>query len=590
MILQALCEYYQRKALDPQEALAPFGFEEKEIPFLIVLNSDGKFIQLLDTRDKDAVGKLRSRSHLVPKGWGRQGSKSYEIAYPLWDHYGYVLAQPKLDKPDAAPNPKDVEMAAKQHKAFCNIVDSIYEVFPNDKGVFAVKAFLANEVEKDKLKQSADWLECLKIKGCNLSFKLVDAEYLVCQSPDVKRWVAQSIKSDDSDTGVCLVSGERASIARLHPVIKGVGGTQSGGAAIASFNKDSFNSWNKEQGANSPVSEKTAFEYTTALNYLLRTQCPNRFQMGEISVVCWAEKNNSLEQAFPNFFTDPPSDNPDAGVAALKHIAGSLHNGAYQQPDGKDKFYLLGLSPNAARIAVRFWQVGTVAEFSERIGQWFSDIEISKSEKQLVPALKSLLRTTALLGEDKNMSPHLVGETVRAILQGLPLPENLLQSVIKRIKAEKGAVTFYRAALIKACLNRKFRFYRQTEQEVTVGLNKDEQRVGYRLGRLFAVLEKLQEDANPGLNATIRDRYYSSASCTPKSVFGTLMRLHTHHLKKLPNPAWQGAAEKNIGEIMDGIKEFPSHLNLEEQGLFAVGYYHQRQHRFVKNESTEGAV
>ena len=590
MILQALCEYYQRKALDPQEALAPFGFEEKEIPFLIVLNSDGKFIQLLDTRDKDTGGKLRPRSFLVPKGAGRSGSKSYEVAYPLWDHYGYVLAQPKLDKPDAAPSQKDVEMAVNQHNTFCKLVDSIYELFPNDKGVEAVKAFLANEDEKNRLKASADWLECLKIKGCNLSFKLVDAEYLVCQSPDVKRWVAQSAKNDDSDTGVCLVSGEQTSIARLHPGIKGVWGAQVGGAAIASFNKDSFSSWRKEQGANSPVSEKAAFEYTTALNYLLRTDCPNRFQMGEISVVCWAENSNPLEEQFPNYFNDPPSDNPDAGVAALKYIAASLHNGAYQQPDGKDKFYVLGLSPNAARIAVRFWQIGTVAEFSERIGQWFSDIEISKSEKQFVPALKPLLRTTALLGKDENMSPHLVGETVRSLLLGLPLPENLLQSVIKRIKAEQGAVTFYRAALIKGFLNRKFRFYRKAGQEVTVGLNKDEQRVGYRLGRLFAVLEKLQEDANPGLNATIRDRYYSSASCTPKSVFGTLMRLHTHHLKKLPNPAWQGAAEKNIGEIMDGIKEFPSHLNLEEQGLFAVGYYHQRQHRFIKNESTEGAI
>lgn len=590
MILQALCEYYQRKALDPQEALARFGFEEKEIPFLIVLNSDGKFIQLLDTRDKDAGGKLRPRSFLVPKGAGRSGSKSYEVAYPLWDHYGYVLGQPKLDKPDATPNPKDVEMAAKQHHAFCKMVYVISESFPNDKGVSAVKAFLANEAEKNKLKQSTDWLECLKIKGCNLSFKLVDAEYLVCQSPDVKLWAAQNAKGDDSDIGVCLVSGEQTSIARLHPGIKGVWGAQVGGAAIASFNKDSFSSWKKEQGANSPVSEKAAFEYSTALNYLLRTDCPNRFQMGEISVVCWAEKSNPLEEQFPNYFNDPPSDNPDAGVAALKHIAASLHNGAYQQPDGKDKFYVLGLSPNAARIAVRFWQIGTVAEFSERIGQWFSDIEISKSEKQLVPALKPLLRTTALLGKDENMSPHLVGETVRSLLLGLPLPENLLQSVIKRIKAEQGAVTYYRAALIKACLNRKFRFYRKAEQEVTVGLNKDEQRVGYRLGRLFAVLEKLQEDANPGLNATIRDRYYSSASCTPKSVFGTLMRLHTHHLKKLTNPAWQGAAEKNIGEIMDGIKEFPAHLNLEDQGLFAVGYYHQHQHRFIKNESTEGAI
>src|SRR5690606_34238866 len=168
--------------------------------------------------------------------------------------------------------------------------------------------------------------ECLKIKGCNISFKLVDEEYLVCQSPTVKNWVEENSKDDGSEKGVCLVSGEQASIARLHPGIKGVWGAQVGGAAIASFNKDSFSSWKKEQGANSPVSEKAAFEYTTALNYLLRAECPNRFQMGEISVICWAEKSNPLEYEFPNFFNDPPGDNPDAGVAAIKHIANSLHN------------------------------------------------------------------------------------------------------------------------------------------------------------------------------------------------------------------------------------------------------------------------
>lgn len=181
------------------------------------------------------------------------------------------------------------------------------------------------------------------------------------------------------------------------------------------------------------------------------------------------------------------------------------------------------------------------------------------------------------------MPPHLVGETVRAILMGLPLPASLMQGVIKRIKAEQGEVTPYRARLIKAFLNRSYRHQNLTNKEVTMAYNPEEKRIGYRLGCLFAVLEKLQSDANPGLNAGIRDRYYSSASCNPKSVFGTLMRLHAHHLKKLPHQGQRVVAEKRIAEIMADINDFPAHLNLEDQGLFAIGYYHQRQALFTKH-------
>jgi CRISPR-associated protein Csd1 len=581
MILQALTEYYHRK----QDQLAPIGFEEKEIPFLIIIDREGRFVQLADTRDRGEADKLRAQMFVVPQGKGRSGGKSYETAYPLWDHFGYVMGQPKVDKPHAAPSEKDALMASRQHEAFVHKVQQIHDEIPGDQGVSAVLKFLSSGSAKEKVKSSSEWQEVLRIKGCNLSFKLADESYLVCQSQAFQQWVADNLEGD-AKMGICLVTGKWRPIARLHSVIKGVWGAQVAGASIVSFNFDAFESRNKNQGENSPVSEQVVFEYSTALNYLLRTDCPSRFQMGETSVVCWSQRQSDLETTVPLLFSGAPKDDPDRGAKAVKALFDSLQSGAYIGPDGPQRFYILGLAPNASRIAVRFWHTGTVAEFSERLGQWFNDVQIVKYGEREYPSVKTLLRSTALLGEDKNLPPHLVGETVRAILSGLPLPAGALQGVVKRIKAEKGGVTFHRAALIKASLNRQARYNKQPEKELSVAHNPSEKRIGYLLGSLFAVLEKLQHDANPGLNATIRDRYYSSASCTPRSVFGTLMRLHTHHLKKLENPSWRNAAQRRISDIMADIGEFPSHLNLEDQGLFAIGYYHQRQALYTKNEST----
>lgn len=585
MILQALTEYYHRK----QESLAPIGFEEKEIPFVIEIDQQGRFIQLQDTRSTDGQNKLKAQTFIVPQGPQRSGAKSYATAFVLWDHFGYVLKQPKLSKPDAVPTAKDILMAERQHEAFKQRVQQISDSGINDEGVEAVLKFLLSESEKVKVTQCPEWNEVLKIKGCNLTFRLADQQFLVCQSQRVQQWVSDNLESD-ARCGVCLISGETRPIARLHAVVRGVWGAQVAGASLVSFNFDAFESWQKRQGENSPVSEQAVFEYTTALNSLLKTNSPGRFQMGDTSVVCWAQTESPLEAALPLIFSDAPKDDPDRGVKAVTALFKSILDGVYIHPDGSRLFYVLGLSPNASRIAVRFWHSGTIADFSERLATWFRDLEIVGATDRSLPSLKALLRSTALLGKDENMPPHLVGETVRAVILGLPLPASALQAAIKRIKAEQGNVNPYRAALIKAALNRKYRYLKHQKKELSVAHDPSDLRIGYRLGSLFAVLEKLQKDANPGINSTIRDRYYSTASCTPRAVFGTLMRLHTHHLKKLENPSWQTTAQRRISQIISDIHEFPANLDLENQGLFAIGYYQQREAFFTKKEtSTEGA-
>ncbi|WP_198264266.1 type I-C CRISPR-associated protein Cas8c/Csd1 [sulfur-oxidizing endosymbiont of Gigantopelta aegis] len=575
MILQALCDYYDRK----QDDLPPFGFEEKAIPFIVVIDEAGQFIQLDDNREIED-GKTTIKPVRVPKASGRSGAKSYETAYCLWDHYGYIAAQPKLAKPADTPKEKEIEDAKKQHRSFKNLVSNLSSELSEDSGVKAVDLFLNSENEVEKLKAHETWKECLKIKGCNLTFRLSGNSHLVCQSQQVINWVErQALPESSVHDGFCLITGKKSKIVRLHDSVSGVNQKP---APLAAINEPAYTSFGKDKGFNFPVSAESSFKYAATLNYLLRKSSQTKFRIGETSYVCWSDKNNALENTLVSIFTDA-KDDPDATTQAVKSLFSTIHNGAYIENDGNDKFFVLGLAPNSARIVVRYWQVDTIAEFSEKIAQWFNDIDISGRDHSGYPPLKKLLRTTALQYKDDNISPNLPADVIRSILTGTRLPDTFLQATLRRVRAEQGKVSFNRACIIKACLNRKYRFSTTKQRELTVSLNKEEKRPGYCLGRLFAVLEKLQADAQPGINATIRDRYYSSASCTPKSVFGTLMRLSTHHLKKLENPGWRINAEKRIGEVMGCISEFPSHLNLENQGLFAIGYYHQKQDFYTKN-------
>ncbi len=471
---------------------------------------------------------------------------------------------------------KDKLLAESQLKGFRERLHNISTQVEEDAGIAAVIRFYSNPENVKAIKRSDLWSELIKNDGTPLAFRLEGQLNLVCQSKRIQSCIASS--SVENIDGFCLVSGGKSEISRTHASINIPGGTNP---KIVSFNRPSFESFGKSQSYNSPIGSRASFEYTTALNYLLRSNSKTKFQLVDAYYVCWSEKASTFESTFTSIFLDS-RDNPDQTAQAVKSLFSTIHNGAYQESDRNSQFYVLGLAPNSARIVVRFWKVGTIAEFSKKIAQWFDDLDIEGRNHYGYPHLKKLLSATALQHKDDNITPNLPAEVMRSILNGWRLPETLMQSVLRRVKAEQGNVNYLRACSIKAYLNRKYRTSTFKQQELTVSLNKDEIRIGYCLGRLFAVLEKLQSDAQPGINATIRDRYYSSASSTPKSVFGTLMRLSTHHLKKMENPAWRVNAEKRIGEIMELVPEFPSHLNMENQGLFAIGYYHQKQDFYSK--------
>lgn len=576
MILQALKEYYDRKAADPDSGIAPAGWELKEIPFIIVLDNEGNLVQIEDTREGDGK-KRRSKKFLVPKGAKKTSGIAANL---LWDVAGYVFGVDTKGKD---------ERAIKQKKAF---IDRLKDELGNIEIIQRITGFLEN-VTADRLSKEECWKEIME-HNPNLSFRIDTNPFLVCRDAEVISRISSLMTKGTNDiSGICLVTGKNTQIKSLHTSIKGVYGAQSAGANIVSFNLDAFRSYGKEQGYNSPVGVESEFSYTTALNTLLSKDSKQRISIGDASTVFWSEKQSSFESDFSFFFKEPEKDDPDAGIKRVKALFESAQSGTYMNDDSNTQFYILGLAPNAARISIRFWQLGTIYEFAMRIKQHFEDFAIIKPPKE--PEYYSLWRilvNIATQDKSENIPPNVAGEFMRSILSGTPYPATLLQAVIRRIRSDtENRVKPIRAALIKAYLNRYYRFYpNKDHKEVNMELDTSQPSTGYQLGRLFATLEKIQEEANPGINATIRERFYGAACATPVTVFANLLRLKNHHLAKLENKGRTVNFERLLAEIIGKMTDFPAHLDLHEQGRFAIGYYHQRQAFFTKKESNESEL
>lgn len=583
MILQALMEYYDRKAADPASGIAPPGWEWKEIPFVIVLKPDGTPNGIECTYEGKGSNR-RAKRYLVPQTVKRASGIAANL---LWDTPEYALGVVQPGKKRSA-NKNEAQIrqrVAEQHAAF---KERIVALGVNaDTGLGAVRAFLGGKDLATALAPFGEPWTDLLAEGANVSFKLAGAKNLVSDAPTVKNALATRDLDASREKRICLVTGEEDTVERLHAAIKGVWGAQSSGANIVSFNLDSFRSYGKEQGANAPIGKKAADAYTKALNDLLSKDSLQRMQVGDSSTVFWSAKETAFEQQVVEFFSEPPKDDPDRNTRAVESLFNAPKTGALPSEKDETTFYVLGLAPNASRIAIRFWIVGTVAEMSAKIRQYFEDTRITHGprDRDVLPLFR-LLVSTAALGKADNVQPNLTGDTMRAILEGLPYPATLLTAAVRRNRAEQ-AVTYPRAALIKACLNRSSIHTTTKERKLTMSLDLTNTNVGYRLGRLFAVLERLQTEASPGINATIRDRYYGAASGTPVSVFPILMRLKNHHLAKLENVGRRVNLEKLIGEIVDGVTDFPTNLPMTDQGRFAIGYYHQMQAFFKKTDHAD---
>jgi CRISPR-associated protein Csd1 len=586
MILQALYDYYQRKG-----DLAPQGYEWKEIPFLIVIDEDGNFVNLEDTRSGEGKNK-RACTFLVHKTKSRPGANASQTTNVLWDHYGYVLAYPK-EKDEKKSKDQLIDDAKKQHDTFITLIDKIIDEYPNNKEFASVKKFLRQNEQYQKVFDHENWKDCSKISGCNLSFRIAGNTKIVAEHDDLKNLLniestkeeAAGEPSDLNVEGVCLITGERSTIAILHTATSLPGG-KSGGKLVSFQTNKGYDSYYKEQGLNAPVSKKAEDAYTTALNVLLGKESNNKLRLSDTSILFWAEKELDFENIFPFFFAAPQKEDPDRNAREVKALFESIHSGK-MNTEGDTPFYILGIAPNAARISVRFWRTGKVKDFAEKIATHFIDLDIihGKNDEREYFTLFNLLSNISFEYKVDNVPPNLAGKMVECILDGSIYPATLQQQCIRRIRAEQH-VNRIRAAILKAYLNRKDRIYNTNKIQMTMALDIENTNQGYLCGRLFAVLEKVQEEAQPGINATIKDRYYGAASSTPVTVFGRLLNLTNHHLAKL-HPGRKTNLEKLIQEVMANVssKGMPAHLSLDDQSRFAIGYYHQRQDLFTSKDN-----
>lgn len=569
MILRALYDYYHRCG-----DLPSFGMELKEIGFLIVINKEGQFLRFEDRR----IDKKSAQQFLVKKSVGRS---SAPVANYLYDNSQYVFGY--SDK-------GDMDKMRKYYDTFKAKVEEIYNAAPNNRDLMALMSFYKQEPQElvETMQQDSLWSDICKNlnkKFSTFSFLIEGESQIIASKAEIVDLLG--LKSGD-DGSMCLVTGNRAESVEVTTATM-IPGSQAT-AKLVSFQVNSgYDSYGKCKGYNAPISEEAEFAYTTALNHLLRSESHNKFLVGTRTYLYWASSNSKASNAaeeslFALFGHVEREDDPNSRLDLVRKTFLSIFNGELQ-PDKDDKFFILGLAPNSARIAVVYWAEVPLKKFAGIIGKHFEDMEIidGRKEKKPYAGLHSILGAVTLGGKSSDSAPNLPDAVVKSIFQGLPYPASLFQSCIRRIRAEQ-SINTTRAAIIKAYLNRLND--NNNNKKINIMLDKENSNQGYLCGRLFAVLDKIQEDAN-GIHS-IRERYMNSASATPSTVFATILNLSSHHIEKL-NAGKQVFFEKLKQEIIAKLDSdgFPAHLDLQDQGRFFVGYYHQRQDFFVGKENIE---
>lgn len=573
MILQSLVKLYE--TLAERGTLERPGWSKINVTWALDIDSDGTLLRLLPLGECVQRGKRVKRigQELRLPEAAQRSSRKCNSSF-LWDNSGYILGYDTKSDNEFLENKF---LAAKD--LHLNLLESVQH--PAGKAVFS---FFERWNPQSAYRHEVVLSYIDEIESGNITFVYRGA--FVAEISEI-RDVWDTHLSQVKNNGMrmqCLVTGKFSEVSRLHPQFTRVVGAQSAGAALVSYNGSAFESYGKEQGFNAPVSTQAAFAYGAALNYLIASPL-NHMRMGDTTVVFWAENG---EDAYAQFLCDMF----DTGVTdqqlmdALKAIAaGKYACWKDMTLDPESHFCILGLAPNAARLSVRFFLSGGFGELMRNVQRHQEDLRIVRSsedaEKNELSMYMLLRETVNQESREKIPNPQMVGDLARAILQGTIYPATLYEQVQVRIRAER-EVTWGRAAIIKAYLNRQPNFMQK--EVLTVHLNEETNYQPYLLGRLFAVLEGLQEKANPGINATIRDKYFSSASATPAIAFPTLIRLAQAHLKKLDTGA-RIYYDKQLGEIMGRIDaSYPARLSLQDQGVFQLGYYHQTQKRYTKKE------
>jgi len=618
MIIQSLCRHYDVLEGDKNVNIPKLGYSSAKVSFALVISPDGVLTHIVDLRSDDKKPKPKDMDVPIQKS-----RSSGVFPYFVCENAKYVFGVEKVKRSEfekkfdlasseensvehtvLEENDKEVTLVHRRSRecfeAFKTLHHSILDGL-NDQEVRGFLAFLdgwnpEEFLENPKTREYKDDL----LAGGNCVFEC-GGIFLHQKSAVRNAWETYSQNETGNTFAQCLISGKVEPVAKIHQKIKGVVGAQSAGASIVSFNNDAFCSYGKEQSFNSPISESAMFKYTTALNHLLSSPS-NRIRIADTTVVFWAETHEKSCEDLAKFFFDPVEPDTKEGknvessrvqdITKTKQIEDILNKVRIgkkinQEDIGTDpekNFYILGLSPNNARLAVRFWYIDSIGGLIEKLARHHLDMEIIRDDygPRYVSVYRLLNETVPQSSDKKTVSPLLGGLIMRSILTNTGYPISLYSAILSRVKVD-GSINFVRAGFIKAYLLRLSRagLSNLNQDLITMSLNEESSNVPYRLGRLFAALEKAQNDTNREMKSTINSKYFSSASSTPAVVFPVLLKLAQHHIAK---SEWGFRSNQLIEQILSGVDEFPAYLNLEDQGMFMLGYYHQRKAFFTKKE------
>ena len=590
MLLKELYDLYERLCASGEPLPRP-GMSMQNISYRVIIRPSGELVRIEDAREAEIVIKknkkgvterteMRMRAMLVP-GESKPSGSGVNPCF-LWDNAAYLLGcravkERALEYFEGTRRKHlelEQEIACPAYSAVCRFMEhwnpdlcSAYIPTPDiykGNGVFMLEGATRCVHEEPEV---MEWW----------------------QTRGEKRWKSAGKKEKKTAEGLCLVTGKRGTVATLHaPSIKGVIGAQATGAKLVSFNLPAFESYGKEQSENAPVSEYAATAYCNALNYLMaRESC--RTRVGDATVVFWTDAPqrdtaDEMEMLIAGGLDAERVEAIDSGLAArvalkLREIAQGKN--VLDIRSASIRFFILGLSPNAARLSVRFFHTGTMGDFVQNLQSHYAALELQRrggkfNDPELVTPYMILRETSR---DVKDIPPLLGGALMRSILQNQPYPDAVALAIFRRIRADR-QVNYTRCAFLKAWLSRKTSTYHLRPM-----LDETNIQSGYVLGRLFSVLCKTQEDALPNINRTVRDAFYASASSSPRSVFPRILKTYNHHLAKLEGGR-RVNREKLMQEVMACITTFPAHLDLEQQGLFALGFYHQTQ-SFYKSSKQE---
>lgn len=581
MLLQSLVKLYEAWA--EKGEIEKLGWNPVKISYGISLDEEGNVDEIIHLKTNAPKGNKEIPSLIsLPMPVKRSVGVASNF---LYDNATYVFGYDNSNKPDRAKQCFD---------CFRNVGNKVLEN-SDDEFSTVIKKFLQKDYsEFENLSDLLTELNCTETtvddilnKGANLLLmplgKFPTDSKAICES-----WNSY-YEHSDAPKGVCLVTGKDDHIAKLHPVIKNIRGAQAAGASLVSFNATAFDSYGKENGYNAPVSEYAAFAYTSALNKLVSDN-DHRVFSGDTTVVCWTEDG---ESAYQDVFAGIFNSDDEVKQKDLHDTIVSIVNGNEVKWEGiplnpSNNFYILGISPNSARLSVRFFIQNTFGKVMENLLKNQQRMEMVKPgfEKfNYIPLWRILGETVNKKSRDKKCKPHLAGDVLNSIINDYNYPSTLYYGILGRISAEQN-INWVKASVLKAYLLKNYDS--KYKEEITVDYNENSNNKAYLLGVLFSNLEEIQNTANPGIKSTIRDRYFTAASSTPSRVFPILIDLAQNHIKKISNVGAKVNCQKTLTETMSKLGDkFPNRLKLDEKGMFQLGYYQRTQERFTGKEDKE---